>query len=268
MTARRAGSMARTATSHAPVVASSITRAIVVYSTGANRTPASAASLWLSVNAEPESSPVSRFLLTMTGLPVKRAARSSPRGASSVLMVALGSASRPAQPTRSARPTIPAIVRATLVDTLGFEDVDTDEDDFAGAFVLCPVGHVARLGDHVAGLVLLLVTALPHLGQRSLENVGERRTVLVTVDGRHSAGLERDLPQAQLVTRQIRREIDGADQLRVQSLVVLRRAHLPDRCPDTEADQQRVKPDHEPKRSPCMHVRSPPNVCGGRRAAH
>src|SRR5262249_39751405 len=216
MTGRGAGSMARTATSHAPVFASSMTRAIVVYSTGANRTPASAASLRLRVNAGPESSPVSRLLLAMTGLPVKRAARSSPRGASSVLMVALGSVSRPAQPARSASPTIPAIARAALVDTLGLEDVDTDEDHFAAAFVLCPVGHVARLGDHVAGPVLLLVTTLAQLGQRSLENVGERRTVLVTVDGRHPARLERDLPQAQLVTRHVWREIDGADQLRVQ----------------------------------------------------
>src|SRR5262245_30458876 len=250
MTARRAGSMARTATSHAPVFASSMTRAIVVYSTGANRTPASAASLRLRVNAGPESSPVSRLLLAMTGLPVKRAARSSPRGASSVLSVALGSVSRPAQPARSVSPTIRAIARAAAVDTLRLEDVDTDEDHLAGALVLRPVGHVARLGDHVARLVLLLVTALPHLGQRPLENVSKRRTVLVTVDSRHPAGLERDLPQAQLMTRHVWREIDGADQLRVQSFVVLRRAHLPDRRADSEADQQREKPDHEPKRSP------------------
>src|SRR5262249_10957740 len=195
-------------------------------------------------------SPVSRLLLAMTGLPVKRAARSSPRGASSVLMVALGSVSRPAQPARSASPTIPAIARAALVDTLGLEDVDTDEDHFARAFVLCPVDHVARLGDHVARPVLFLVTTLAALRQRAFENVGERRTVLVTVDGRHPARLERDLPQAQLVTRHIWREIDRADQLRVQSPVVLRRPPLPDRRPRTEADQQREKPDHEPKRSP------------------
>src|SRR5262249_26671701 len=250
MPARGGGSMARMATSHAPVFASSITRAIVVYSIGAKRMPASAASLWLSVNAVPESSPVSRFLLAMTGLPVKRAARSSPRGASSVLMDALGSVSRPAQPATSASPTSPAISRATLIGPLRLSAGDPDDHDLPRALVLRPVGHVARLRDHVAGLVLLLVPALAHLGQRALEDVGERRTVLVAVDRRDPAGLERDLPQPQLVARQVRRQIHRADQLRVQALVVLRGAHLTNPRPDSEADQQCQKPDCELKRSP------------------
>ena len=108
--------MARTATSQAPVFASSIRRAIVVYSMGAKPTPASAASARPSMNAVPESSPVSRFLLAMTGLPVKRAARSSPRGASSALMDGLGAVSRPAQPATSATPTMPAMTRAALIE--------------------------------------------------------------------------------------------------------------------------------------------------------
>src|SRR6266704_2855714 len=112
----RAASMARTATSQAPVFASSIRRAIVVYSMGAKPTPASAASARPSMNAVPESSPVSRFLLAMTGLPVKRAARSSPRGASSALMDGLGAVSRPAQPATSATPTMPAMTRAALLE--------------------------------------------------------------------------------------------------------------------------------------------------------
>src|SRR5205809_1003103 len=144
--------MARTATSQAPVFASSIRRAIVVYSMGAKPTPASAASARPSMNAVPESSPVSRFLLAMTGLPVKRAARISPRGASSASM-----------------------------------------------------------------------------------------------DG-HGSGLERQAPETELMSRQIRREIHRADDLRVHALGVLRRAHLPNRGPESEANQQREKPDHEPKR--------------------
>src|SRR5712691_9197549 len=242
MTARRAGSMPRTATSQTPAFASSISLAIVVYSFGMNSTPASSASFWPRLKAVPDSSPLARFLLAITGLPVKRATRSTPRGASSVLMDGLGSVSRPAQPATSRSPTTPAIDRAALMTRLRLEDVDADEDHFGRALVLRPVGDVTRLGDHITGVVLLLVATFTALGQRALADVGERRAVLVAVDRRHPAGLERDSPDPELVARHVGRQVDRADELRVHRFVVLRRAHLADRRSDPEADQQRQNP--------------------------
>src|SRR5437879_11959872 len=137
--------MGRTATSQVPVFASSIRRAIVVYSMGAKPTPASAASARPGMNAVPGSSPVSRFLLAMTGLPVKRAAWSSPRGANSALMDGLGAVSRPAQPATSATPTMPAMTRAALISRpLRLEDDDDDEHYLARTIVLTPMGTDQR----------------------------------------------------------------------------------------------------------------------------
>src|SRR3989442_11858275 len=255
--------MARTATSEAPVLASSIRRAIVVYSMGAKPTPASAASARPSMNAVPESSPVSRFLLAMTGLPVKRAVRSSPRGASSALMDGLGAVTRPAQPATSATPTMPAMTRAALISRpLRLEDVDADDHHLARALVLRPVRHVTRFRDDITGVVLLLEAALAHLGERSLQDVRERRAVLVAVNPGHGSRLERQAPETELMSRQIRREIHRADDLPVHALGVLRRAHLTNRCPETEANQQPKKPYHEPHRRPRPQMHSLHHVYG------
>src|SRR3989449_9563505 len=255
--------MARTATSQAPVLASSIRRAIVVYSMGAKPTPASAASARPSMNAVPESSPVSRFLLAMTGLPVKRAAWSSPRGANSALMDGLGAVSRPAQPATSATPTMPAMTRAALISRpLRLEDVDADDHHLARALVLRPVRHVTRFRDDITGVVLLLEAALAHLGERSLQDVRERRAVLVAVNPGHGSGLERQAPETELMSRQIRREIHRADDLPVHALGVLRRAHPPHPRPPARAHPQRGKPGPATKRARGPPVRSLPPAWG------
>src|SRR2546426_689289 len=220
-----------------------------------------AASARPSMNAVPESSPVSRFLLAMTGLPVKKAARSSPRGASSALMDGLGAVSRPAQPATSATPTMPAMTRAALISRpLRLEDVDADDHHLARALVLRPVRHVTRFRDDITGVVLLLEAALAHLGERSLQDVRERRAVLVAVNPGHGSGLERQAPETELMSRQIRREIHRADDRPVHALGVLRRAHLPHRRPQAEANPQPEEPNHEPKRPRGLHVRSLPHV--------
>src|SRR5438445_395996 len=175
MTLRRAGSMPRTATSQTPALASSISLAIVAYSSGVKRTLASSASFRPRLKAVPDSSPVVGVLAAMTGLPVKRATRSTPRGASSVLMVGLGSVSRAAQPAKSRTPTTPASDRAVPIDLLRLEDVDADDHDLARALVLRPVGDVLRLGDHVARVILLLVSALAAFGERAFQDVGKWR---------------------------------------------------------------------------------------------
>src|SRR5262245_311223 len=69
--------------SHTPDFTSPISFATAVYSTGANPTPACAASALPSVTVVPVSSPVAPFLPPITGLPVNTATRSAPVGASS-----------------------------------------------------------------------------------------------------------------------------------------------------------------------------------------
>src|SRR5207244_1414950 len=81
--------------------------------------------------------------------------------------------SRAAQPAKSRTPTTPASDRAVPIDLLRLEDVDADDHDLARALVLRPVGDVPRLGDHVARVILLLVSALAAFGERAFQDVGK-----------------------------------------------------------------------------------------------
>src|SRR5262249_11412471 len=113
--------------SQAPSLASSINLAIVAYSIGMKRMPACSASASPPLPALPHPPPVPRFLLAMTGLPVKRPTRSTPRGASSVLTDALGSLSRAAQPAATSSATAATLARPRIdAPRSGLEDVDAD----------------------------------------------------------------------------------------------------------------------------------------------
>src|SRR5919201_3544273 len=94
------------------------------------------------------------------------------------------------------------------VDRLWFlDDVHADDRELARAPVLAPVGDVTRLRDDLTRLVLPHVAALPELRQCPVQDVGERRPLLVAVYPSDASGLEHKVPHPQLIARIVRGEV-------------------------------------------------------------
>src|SRR5438132_928153 len=135
---------------------------------------------------------------------------------------------------------------------LRLDHVNPDEDDLCSATVLRPMIDVARLRDEATRSERLGVAALPELGEMATQNIGERRTLLMAMKPRHPSGLEGDRPQAKLVAREIRAEIDRALDPGVESLVLGGRTLLSQgrTHPKARSERARADEDDDSPRSP------------------
>src|SRR5262245_45939294 len=119
---------------------------------------------------------------------------------------------------------------------LRFDNIHPYQDRLRRPLVLRPVRHIPGLGDHAAGSILFLIAPITELGHRPLQDLPEGWPILMAMDGRYPTRLDCDLAQPQLVIGHIGAEINRADHLRIDALILRRGALLPNR--DTEPENQ------------------------------
>src|SRR5712671_4479985 len=83
------------------------------------------------------------------------------------------------------------------------EQVSADQDNGLGRGVLGPVVNIGAFGKHLASFIDPVGPALAVLGQASLHDVSQRRTLLVAMKGGNSARFYGYLPDAHLTLRKV-----------------------------------------------------------------